>query len=357
MHAVVRGRAWLWTDHGGDPLELIPGDLALVRGGPDHYIAHKPGARCILPGEFSSLPAGDAALSAPGSTVFLCGAYRFAGDIGRGLVAALPPVLSLPASMDTPMHQVVTLLSREMLLAEPGKQTVLDRLLDVLVVLGLRAGLTRSETAPPWFRAARGSALCRRRLQPGRQRYLPHVYTQRMLAGMSVPMALLGLLDRQPSHGYDLKRDYDAYFSRGRPLPFGQVYATLARLARDGRAIAGEAEPGAGPDRKRYTITETGKSEVETWLAEPIPADPYLQTDLFVKVVLSLMLGRPAEEYLDVQRAAHLQRMRELTDLKQRGSLVDALLADHGLFHLDADLRWIDLTAARLAPLAEEVAS
>ena len=44
-------------------------------------------------------------------------------------------------------------------------------------------------------------------------------------------MALLGLLDREPSHGYDLKRDYDAYFSRGRPLPFGQVYATLARLA------------------------------------------------------------------------------------------------------------------------------
>jgi hypothetical protein len=40
--------------------------------------------------------ADDAALSAPGSPVFLCGAYRFAGDIGRGLVAALPPLLSLP---------------------------------------------------------------------------------------------------------------------------------------------------------------------------------------------------------------------------------------------------------------------
>jgi DNA-binding PadR family transcriptional regulator len=170
-------------------------------------------------------------------------------------------------------------------------------------------------------------------------------------------MALLGLLDREPSHGYDLKRDYDTYFSRGRPLPFGQVYATLSRLARDGKAIAGEAEPGAGPDRKRYAITETGKSEVEAWLTEPIPAEPYLQTDLFVKVVLSLMLGRPAEEYLDAQRAAHLRRMRELTELKQHDSLVDALLADHGLFHLDADLRWIDLTAARLAPLAEEVAS
>src|SRR5580700_6672356 len=174
---------------------------------------------------------------------------------------------------------------------------------------------------------------------------------------MSVPMALLGLLDREPSHGYDLKRDYDAYFSRGRPLPFGQVYATLARLARDGKAMAGLAEPGAGPDRKRYTITTAGKSEVEAWLAEPIPAEPYLQTDLFVKVVLSLMLGRHAEAYLDAQRATHLRRMRELTELKQRDSLVDALLADHGLFHLEADLRWIDLTEARLAALAEEVAS
>ena len=168
-------------------------------------------------------------------------------------------------------------------------------------------------------------------------------------------MALLGLLDREPSHGYDLKRDYDTYFSRGRPLPFGQVYATLARLARDGKAMAGGAEPGAGPERKRYTITETGKNEVEVWLAEPIPAEPHLQTDLFVKVVLSLMLGRPAEEYLDVQRVAHLARMRELTELKQMGGMVDALLADHGLFHLEADLRWIDLTAARLAALAVEV--
>ena len=168
-------------------------------------------------------------------------------------------------------------------------------------------------------------------------------------------MALLGLLDREPSHGYDLKRDYDTYLSPGRPLPFGQVYATLARLARDGKAIAGDVEPGAGPERKRYFITDEGKHEVEAWLAEPIPPEPYLQTDLFLKVALSLMLGRPAEEYLDVQRAAHLRRMRELTELKHRGSLVDALLADHGLFHLEADLRWIDLTAARLDSLIREV--
>jgi DNA-binding PadR family transcriptional regulator len=119
---------------------------------------------------------------------------------------------------------------------------------------------------------------------------------------VSVPLTLLGLLEREPGHGYDLKRDYDTYFGRGKPLPFGQVYATLSRLARDGKVVAGEAEPGGGPDRKRYAITQRGAAEVETWLAAPAEPEPHLQTVLFAKVVLALMLGHPADHYLDTQR-------------------------------------------------------
>jgi hypothetical protein len=43
------------------------------------------------------------------------------------------------------------------------------------------------------------------------------------------------------------------------------------------------------------------------------------------------MLDRPAHAYLHAQRAA--QRMRELTALRRNGILVDALLADHGIYH------------------------
>ncbi|SDD31089.1 transcriptional regulator, PadR family [Sanguibacter gelidistatuariae] len=174
---------------------------------------------------------------------------------------------------------------------------------------------------------------------------------------MNVPLTLLGLLDREPSHGYDLKRDYDTFFGHDKPLPFGQVYATLGRLARDGKVVVGEMETGAGPERKQYVITEQGATEVEAWLTEPVAPEPHLQTVLFSKVVLSLLLGRDAEAYLDVQRAAHLQRMRELTEVRRTSGLVDALLADHGLFRLEADLRWIDLTVARLDALAAEVRS
>ncbi|MBB5874572.1 DNA-binding PadR family transcriptional regulator [Allocatelliglobosispora scoriae] len=172
---------------------------------------------------------------------------------------------------------------------------------------------------------------------------------------MSVPLTLLGLLQREPSHGYDLKHEYDAYFGRGKPLPFGQVYSTLSRLARDGKVVIDEVGPGEGPDRKRYIITELGATEIEQWLTQPVDPEPHLQTVLFAKVVLALMLDRPAAEYLDTQRAAHLQRMRELTEIKRTGSLVDGLLADHGLYHLEADLRWIEITGARLDALKKTV--
>jgi hypothetical protein len=71
--------------------------------------------------------------------------------------------------------------------------------------------------------------------------------------------------------------------------------------------------------------------------------------------VLALVLDRPADSYLDAQRAAHLQRMRELTELKRRGDPLDLLLADHIIYRLEADLRWIDHTAARLDLLSREV--
>jgi hypothetical protein len=43
-----------------------------------------------------------------------------------------------------------------------------------------------------------------------------------------------------------------------------------------------------------------------------------------------------------------------VSELKQEGTLIDTLLADHGLYHLEADLRWSDHTAARLDLHAEK---
>jgi DNA-binding PadR family transcriptional regulator len=173
---------------------------------------------------------------------------------------------------------------------------------------------------------------------------------------MSISHTLLGLLEAGPRHGYDLKRTYDERFGQDRPLHYGQVYSTLSRLLKNGLVEVTGVESGDGPDRKRYTITEAGVTDVETWLRTPEKPVAYLQNTLYTKVVLALLSGRDAADVLDIQRAEHLQAMRALTKRKTSGDLADALICDHALFHLEADLRWLELTAARLDQLAGRVA-
>ncbi|MBH5336755.1 PadR family transcriptional regulator [Streptomyces pactum] len=172
---------------------------------------------------------------------------------------------------------------------------------------------------------------------------------------MSIGHALLGLLETGPRHGYDLKRAFDERFGHDRPLHYGQVYSTMSRLLKNGLVEVDGIEPGEGPERKRYAITDAGVTDVERWLAQPEKPEPYLQSTLYTKVVLALLTGREAGDVLDVQRATHLRLMRDLTQRKRNGDLADQLICDHALFHLEADLRWLELTTARLDQLAEAV--
>jgi DNA-binding PadR family transcriptional regulator len=168
---------------------------------------------------------------------------------------------------------------------------------------------------------------------------------------MSVPHAHLGLLEQQPRHGYDLKRLFDRYFGPDRPLAFAQVYSTLARLQQRGRIRLDSVEQAEGPERRRYAITTEGSHELERWMGEPLEPEPHLQASLFTKVVLAILSGRPVQLLVDAERRAHLVRMRQLTATRRTAALPLALLADYALFHLEADLRWLDLTEARVDEL------
>jgi AraC-like DNA-binding protein len=70
-------------------------------------------------------------------------------------IHALPQILPLSAAVGDPLHQVIAVLSRELAAAaQPGQQTVLDRLLDILLVLAIRTSFTTSSSAPRCFQAS-----------------------------------------------------------------------------------------------------------------------------------------------------------------------------------------------------------
>ena len=173
---------------------------------------------------------------------------------------------------------------------------------------------------------------------------------------MNAQYILLGFLAQHSDYGYELKKKYDSYFGKDKAILPGQVYATLARLKRDNKVIAVEQpEESGGPQRTRYEITDVGRQELREWLESPEAPSPQLQATMYVKTVLALLEQGDAAPYLDNQRMTHIERMRTLTRQRQDSNLSDMLLIDHALFHLEADLRWIELTISRLTKLKEEL--
>jgi DNA-binding PadR family transcriptional regulator len=173
---------------------------------------------------------------------------------------------------------------------------------------------------------------------------------------MSTAHVLLGLLTGGPRHGYELKREHDERLPRAKPLAFGQVYATLGRLERDGHVAEAGQEREGGPDRTSYALTDSGRAHLDAWLTTVEAPAPYVASELFSKVVVALLAAGAdrTRDFLVAQRAAHMERMRELTAARaEAGStLGDVIAADFALGHLDADLRWLQTTLTRVARLA-----
>jgi DNA-binding PadR family transcriptional regulator len=178
---------------------------------------------------------------------------------------------------------------------------------------------------------------------------------------MSTAHVLLGLLAAGPRHGYDLKRAHDENLPRAKPLAYGQVYATLGRLERDGFVAESGQDRDAGPERTSYELTDEGRRHLDTWLSVVEPPAPYVTGEIFNKVMVALLAAdhTRARDYLVAQRAAHMSRMRELTTAKSAPGVVlgDVIAADYAVGHLDADLRWLDTTLQRVAALEKEVTS
>src|SRR5215831_13408363 len=87
---------------------------------------------------------------------------------------------------------------------------------------------------------------------------------------MSLKYVLLGLLTRQPRYGYELKREAEQLLGRGAELNPGQLYPMLRKLAEQGLIVGERVEQEDRPDKRVFTLTDAGPSDLDTWLDEPL---------------------------------------------------------------------------------------
>lgn len=156
---------------------------------------------------------------------------------------------------------------------------------------------------------------------------------------------VLAMLAKEPAHGYELRsRMRAALGPLGEAMNAGQIYVTLARLAKAG-LVTSEHSDGRPdrPDRRVYALTPAGQERVVAWLAEVSWPRPDL-TEFHLKLVAAATarLADPVA-LVDAQRREVLRRMRDA----QRAALdrsidpVAGLLLEGVVLRLRADLDWL----------------
>jgi AraC-like DNA-binding protein len=158
LHGLLLGDAFLETG-APQPVALAAGDLVLAQSGNPYKIVHVPGAPSTPITDLRSAPAASDRATAE----LLCGAYTLEGTICDGLLGSLPRFLVLRADeQGTALRATVELLSDEVHHDAAGQQTVLDHLLDLLLVYALRDWFARPDSeAPGWYDALDDPALGR----------------------------------------------------------------------------------------------------------------------------------------------------------------------------------------------------
>lgn len=166
---------------------------------------------------------------------------------------------------------------------------------------------------------------------------------------MSVRNGLLALLAQRAGHGYDLKRRFESELRE--PLNIGQVYTTLGRLERDGLVSRDER---AADERAVYEITEPGRQVMHDWFVAPAAVGGNGRDELALKILAALDApGVDAQGVIARQRQATLGVLRSTmahqAELDPSADVAVLAAADLLLERAAAELRWLDLTAARLA--------
>lgn len=196
-------------------------------------------------------------------------------------------------------------------------------------------------------------------------------------------LAVLGLLQEQPLHGYELKKRLGETLGFLWGISYGSLYPALKRLERQGAVAVVEPGPGAAAPpppptgslagdlasarqrrqprtsrrtRKAYRMTDAGRALFERLLADDGGSDD----DRSFALRLSLCRFLPTErrlEMLERRRSQLVDRLARTRRPRTAGRISDRYtrsLSEHRKSTTQHDLSWIDdLIAAERRDLAE----
>ncbi len=176
---------------------------------------------------------------------------------------------------------------------------------------------------------------------------------------MALSHALLAALSHRAQTGYELARAFDESLGHFWQASHQQIYRELAKLEAGGLLSCELVEQQSRPDRKVYSLTTAGLSELKAWLAVPSKPAPN-KDELLIRLYAGLHADRGIlDAELKRELKYHQQKLAEYNQIEQHyfsGKLSAAgrliwLTLQAGLAYERARIEWVKLALRTLAEL------
>lgn len=171
---------------------------------------------------------------------------------------------------------------------------------------------------------------------------------------LSIEHALLGFLQEQPLHGYEIYQRLQAAQALGFVwhLKQAHLYALLTKLEAIGLLTAEVIPQGDRPAKRLLHLTDKGRSAFKTWLQTPVHHGRDLRIEFLAKLFWAQQQAASAVQHLiAVQRAACQAWLDEF--YAEAKALTSAqpyewLVLQFRIGQIEAMLQWLDTCAAVL---------
>lgn len=172
---------------------------------------------------------------------------------------------------------------------------------------------------------------------------------------LTMEFALLGILRRQPMHGYDIHQRLLAGTEEGLVwrIKQGLLYSMLARLESEGLLSSEVETQGVRPPRKLFSLTERGETLLQAWLQTPVRNGRDFRLEFLTKLYFAQQTGAEAaltlvQRQVAASEAQLNQFVQEAAAAAQTDSFIH-LVNDFRIGQLEASLAWLRRCEAAFA--------
>ncbi len=165
---------------------------------------------------------------------------------------------------------------------------------------------------------------------------------------MSLRYAVLGIIQKKPLHGYEIKQAIEDTYGDIWNVSFGQLYPTLKNLSEKGLVTKHKEQGQKSLAKNVYAITESGKKDFDKWLLDVPKKINISGKDEFALLYLYLFLEGSQIQSLEAvkrQRVYFQKQKEKFQQLLSRSNVknqAETILVKRILHRIDAELCWLD---------------